>query len=255
LALAAEASQLLNKYGLEIFQHSLNKVVAIVVAAGAAIVLAGAMIYQNNARIEIAKTANNSTDFRLPEFVPASGFSADEIMEIQKEVCGGIGREDWVPQEVIFAYLEPKEAVFRIPCGIGPSGHFFRTFYISGAEPKIIDEYHPNAQSVFDISSKEQAAEYVMYFSVVLAGEMGNKQVVLTEDQYDSWAAQCDTNNTSVAKKLIVTASGEDKVVELNFIDKVSGSFEHRQYLVTNEGTITLLEKELLGHCSFANSA
>ncbi len=225
---------------------------AIVVAAAAAIILASVIIYQNNGQLEVAKTANNSTDFKLPEFVTAPGFSADEIRDIQKEVCGGIGREDWVPQEVIFAYLEPREAVFRIPCGIGPAGHLFRTFYISGATPTIIDEYHPNSQSLFDVASKEQAAEYVMYFSVVFAGKMDNKQFVLTEDQYYRWAAQCDANNTSVAKKLMVTASGEDHVVELNFVDKVNSSFEHRQYLVSRDGTITLLEKESLGHCDLA---
>lgn len=83
---------------------------------------------------------------------------------------------------------------------MGLAGHFFRTFYISETVPTIIDGYHPNAQSLFYVASKEQAADYVMYFSVVLAGEMGNKQFVLTEDQYDKWAGQCDSNDTSVAK-------------------------------------------------------
>jgi hypothetical protein len=231
----------------------LKKVAAIVAATAVAMVL-GVMAYQSNNKLEVTQYDKkaNSTDFMLPQFVTAPGFSIEQVRGIQKEVCGGIGREDWVPQEVFFAYLEPREAVFRIPCGIGPAGHFFRTFYISGSVPTIIDEYHPNAQSLFDVASKEQAAEYVMYFSVVLAGEMGNKQFVLTEDQYDKWAGQCNANDTSVAKKLTVTVSGENHVVDLNFVDRTSGSFEHRQYLVTRDGGITLLDKKSLGNCGFA---
>ena len=231
----------------------MNKVGAIAAATAAAIVL-GVMVYLSNNQPEVARYDKNanSTGFMLPQFVIAPGFSAEQVRDIQKEVCGGIGREDWVPQEVFFAYLEPRDAVFRIPCGLGPSGHFFRTFYISGIVPTIIDEYHPSAQSLFDVASKEQAAEYVMYFSVVLAGEMGNKQFVLAEDQYDRWAGQCNATDTSVAKKLTVDASGEDHVVDLNFVDRVSGSFEHRRYLVTRDGVITLLDKQPLGDCSFA---
>lgn len=225
----------------------MNRVTAIV-AATAAVVVLGAALYQINSPPETERKSTNSTGFVLPEIVPAPGFAAEQVREIQKGVCGGIGKDDWLPQEVVFAYLEPREAVFRIPCGIGPAGHFFRTFYFSGMGPMIIDEYHPNAQLLFEVDSKEQAAEYVMYFSVVLAGEMDNKQFVLTEDQFDRWAEQCNSD-TSVGKELTVAKAGEDHIVDLNFVDKVSGSFEHRQYMVTRDGAITLLGEKPLGSC------
>jgi len=228
----------------------LNKVAVIVAATAAATVL-GAIVYSNNNQPAVVRYDKNasSTEFMLPQFVPAPGFNAEQVREIQKDVCGGIGRGNWVPQEVFFAYLEPRDAVFRIPCGLGSSGNFFRTFYFSGLAPTIIDEYHPNAQSLFYISSEKQAVEYIMYFSIVLAGEMDNKQFVLTEEQYDRSAVQCNSNDTSVPKKLTVSESDDDKVVDLNFIDRVSGLFEHREYLVTRDGDIMLLGKKTLGSC------
>jgi hypothetical protein len=225
----------------------LNKAATIIAAA----IVLRILVNSSNNQPEVAEynKSANSTDFMLPRFVLMSGLSAELVRDIRKEVCGGIGQEDWVPQEVFFAYLEPRDAMFRIPCGQGQSGHFFRTFYISGSVPTIIDEYHPNAQLLFDVASKEQAAEYVIYFSVVLAGEMSNKQFVITEDQYDEWAEQCNANDTSVAKRLTITESREDYIVDLNFIDRVSGSFEHRQYRVTRDGAITLLDEKSLGYC------
>ncbi len=154
---------------------------------------------------------------------------------------------------MVFAYLEPKETVYRIPCGQGPPGYFYRSFYFSGAGSTIIDEYHPNAQSLFDIASPTQAAEYVMYFDIVLSGEQGNKQFVITKDQYDRWAEQCikeeDNNKTSAVKELTVTSLGDSYDVQLNF---VSGSFEYRHYVVNRNGTIERLAEEALGHCGFA---
>jgi hypothetical protein len=228
-----------------------------IIAASAAAITTVTVLafYTSMDPLEVAFQYNDtaSRDFRLPEFIPAQGFAAEQVRDIEKQVCGGVGREDWVPQEVAFAYLEPKETVYRIPCGQGPSGHFYRSFYFSGAGPEIIDEYHPNAQSLFDIVSPEQAAEYVMYFDIVLSGEEGNKQFVVTEDQYDRWAEQCiKDNSTSAVKELTATSSGEGYVVELNFVDNVSGSFEYRQYLVTRNGTIELLAEKSLGRCGFA---
>ncbi len=227
----------------------------IAASAAAAVTIAGLAIYMSRGPLEVAFQYNNtaSGDFRLPEFIPVEGFTAEQIRDIERQVCGGVGREDWGPQEVVFAYLEPKEKVYRIPCGQGPPGYFYRSFYFSGAGPAIIDEYRPNAQSLFDIVSPEQAAEYVMYFDIVLSGEQGNKEFVITGDQYDRWAEQCiRDNSTYVVKELTVTSSGKDYMVQLNFVDDVDGSFEYRQYLVDRNGTIELLAEESLGHCGFA---
>jgi hypothetical protein len=232
----------------------LNKIVVIAAAAAAAAVVAG-LFFASRGQPEVAFHDENNTrnDFRLTEFLPVQGFTAEQVRDIGRQVCGGVGREDWLPQEVAFAYLEPGETVYRIPCGHGPPGYFYRSFYFSAAGPAIIDEYHPNEQSLFEIASPNQAAEYVMYFDIVLAGEQGNKQFVLTEEQYDRWAEQCiKDNNTSAVKELTVTHSGDDHTAELNFVDNVSGSFEYRKYLVGREGAIELLAEKSLGDCGFA---
>lgn len=93
----------------------------------------------------------------------------------------------------------------------------------------------------------------MMYFDIVLSGEQGNKQFVITKDQYDRWAEQCikeeDNNKTSAVKELTVTSLGDSYDVQLNF---VSGSFEYRHYVVNRNGTIERLAEEALGHCGFA---
>jgi hypothetical protein len=245
----------------------LNKIAIIAAAAAvaaAAVTITGLAIYyyasrgQSETAFQYNDTTIASEDFGLPKFIPVQGFTAEEIREIERWVCGGVGRDGWVPNKVVFAYLHPKETVYRIPCGQGPSGYFYRSFYFSGAGPAIIDEYHPNAQALFDIVSPKQAAEYVMYFDIVLSGEQDNKQFVITEDQYSRWVGQCikdnnDNNHTSFeAKKLTVTSLDEDYDVQLNFVDNVSGSFEYRHYMVNRDGTVDLLAEESLGHCVFA---
>lgn len=231
----------------------MNKVLIIAAATAAAAIIAGLAIYAGRQTLEVELQYNDTKDFRLPEFIPAQGFTAEQVRDIERLICGGVGRENWLPQKVAFAYLEPRETMYRIPCGQGPPGYFYRSFYFSGAAPAIIDEYHPNAQSLFDINSPRQAAEYVIFFDVVLSGELGNKQFVITEDQYDRWAEQCvKDNNTSAVKELTMTNSGENYAVLLNYVDNVSGSFEYRQYLVSRNGTIELLTEKSLGHCDFA---
>ncbi len=243
-----------------------------------AVIGAGIIVYQSSSHPKSISFNNNENtittttvftpkNFALPSFAKASDFGAEEVSSIQKEVCGGIGKKEWVPQETVFAYLEPRETLFRIPCGQGPAGYVFRSFFITSAGPEIIDEYHPNSQSLFDIISPQQAAEYVMYFDIVRAGEIGNKQFVITADQYDKLSKQCIHNNNNAAtaanfnasssssstvKALIVISplGSNDHIVELNFVNNGDGSFEYRQYRVTQNGTITLLTQRIIGNCN-----
>ena len=149
----------------------MNKKVIITISTAAALTITSLAFYASRNPLEVTYQPNGtgSSDFGLPRFIPVKGFTGEQVRAIEKQVCGGVGREDWAPLQVVFAYLDPKETVYRIPCGIGPAGNFYRTFYFFEAGPAIIDEYHPNAQSLFDIISPKQAAEYVMYFDIILS--------------------------------------------------------------------------------------
>lgn len=69
----------------------MNKKVIIAEATAAAASVAGLAIYISRDPLEVAFQYNTTKDFRLPEFVPAQGFAAEQVRDIERQVCGGVG--------------------------------------------------------------------------------------------------------------------------------------------------------------------
>jgi hypothetical protein len=208
---------------------------------------------------------NNATldEFSLPTFIPTSIYAPEQVKVIQETVCGDPWMfDEIVPEQISFAYLQPKEPIYRIACSIQPAGLYFQHFYL--LEDNTATRLG-NAErlQLFSIDSSEKAMDYVVYFGLVRNGETGLVELVDNEDEYLKWAEQCmgtekqQENNTitesPVRIPLVASFDGNQSyVVQANFVDMASGLLQYVKFVVTNEGMLELVQNRSLGHCGFA---
>jgi hypothetical protein len=142
----------------------------VIVASTAAAMALGVVLNSRNYCPSVAKHyRSQSYGFNVTQFVHLSGFSAELVGHMQKDLCDGIGRG---LSAAGGSLCVPGAKESRVPEPLQPETvrPLFPAFYISDTVPITIDEYHPVAQSLLEVASIEKSAEYVIYFSIVLAG-------------------------------------------------------------------------------------
>lgn len=210
--------------------------------------------------------------YPLPTAKTLTDYMKTEAAKIQSKVCGedvfDISSLDdtdpnlvrWLPQELTFSYLEPKDTVFRQGCSINEYAIQYKHFimqnqYENSAIRKNLPVPVSDTNQLFrSITSEQQALEYVAYFSIS-QNEKGIRFIIPSEQQFESATTGCQIEKNPSSRDITVTEKAEDYVVEINIFDRSTGGIYHQDWLVPKDQAYNAypISAFKIGQCSIVN--
>jgi hypothetical protein len=187
-------------------------------------------------------------DYPLPSVEILRNYTRAQAREIQSKVCidtpelfdiESLPQNDpnatkWLPQQLTFGHLAPKQTLYRIGCSMDGNGIQYSHYVVRNNilmrsnEPIFVDSF----KLLFPtFSTAEQALEYVAYFWVAHE-ERGIRIIIPSESQFDSATSGCVMEQIPGSKAIKVTKKAEFYRVELNLYAWESGSIYHLDWTV-----------------------
>lgn len=181
-------------------------------------------------------------DYPVPTAETLTNYTKKEAAELQGQVCGeeanvfdivSLNDTDrdtvsWLPQELTFESLEPRQTIFRQGCSISDHEVQYVHFIMRNTTPTQV---YNHIQLFQTITSAEQALEYLAYFSVAHMSK-DTRSIIASEQQFESATAGCDIERNPPIKDIRITEEVGYYHVELNVYDSNSGEIYHHDWQV-----------------------
>jgi hypothetical protein len=210
-------------------------------------------------------------DYPLPTVEVLRNYTKSDAKEIQEEVCidtaelfdtDSLAENDanasrWLPQQLTFDHLVPKQTVYRIGCSIDSYGiyyaHFImhNNFIMHDSLPAFLQS---NKLLFPPIASEEQALEYVAYFGLAHEGR-DTRIIIPSEEEFASATLGCNIERNPSSKVIRVTEKSGFFVTELNVYDWAMGGIFHNDWIVpiSPDGSVYPTNAFKIGQCYLSN--